>query len=67
MSGDNGEKSAAASAPEPEWVRRKRRALLLGELLPEQTSDDREPRGASPQESAGDRWLREQVPPHHGG
>ncbi len=54
---------------EPDWVRRKRRALLFGELLPEQTSDDRlEPetgRGQSG-DSASDAWLREQVPPHHG-
>ncbi len=36
VSGDQAEDAAAvAGAPEPEWVRRKRRAILLGELLPE--------------------------------
>ncbi|MBZ5737779.1 hypothetical protein [Nocardioides mangrovi] len=49
-----------------EWERRKRRAEVFGESMPETTSDERDP--ATPEgESTGDRWLREQVPPHHGG
>jgi hypothetical protein len=41
-------------------------AEIFGDELPEATSDDRDP--AEPgDESANDRWLRDQVPPHHGG
>lgn len=39
-----------------EAARRRRRAEAFGDAAPTR-------RG----ESAGDRWLREQVPPHHGG
>ncbi|HYH74274.1 MAG TPA: hypothetical protein VD764_13740 [Nocardioides sp.] len=46
---------------EPEWKRRQRLAAAFGEGVPEQTSDDRDPR-----EDKGDDWYREQVPPHHG-
>lgn len=51
---------------EPEWVRRRRLAEVFGDVLPETTSDERDP-GGSREESAGDRWLQSQVPPHHGG
>ena len=47
------------------WERRRRRAAVFGETLPETTSDEREP-GTPERESSSDRWLREQVPPHHG-
>jgi hypothetical protein len=47
--------------------RRRRRARVFGEVLPEGTSDERgdgwserEPREGS------DEWFRRQVPPHHG-
>jgi len=51
--------------PEPEWVRRKRLAAVFGDVLPEQTSDDRPP--PSPDGAGkGDDWYRDQVPPHHG-
>ena len=50
---------------ETEWQRRRRRAEVFGDVLPETTTDERDP--ASPaRESSSDRWLREQVPPHHG-
>jgi hypothetical protein len=51
--------------PEPEWVRRKRLAAVFGDVLPDQTSDDRAPdsRGDA---GKGDDWYRDQVPPHHG-
>ena len=48
-----------------EWERRRRRARVFGDSLPETTSDEREP-GAPERETSADRWLREQVPPHHG-
>ena len=51
--------------PEPEWVRRKRLAAVFGDVLPDQTSDDRAPTsGRDP--GKGDAWYRDQIPPHHG-
>ena len=47
---------ASQHEAEPEWQRRRRLAAVFGDVLPETTSD----------EDAGDRWLRSQVPPHHG-
>jgi hypothetical protein len=54
---------AAVQEPEPEWVRRKRLADVFGDVLPDQTSDDRAP---SQRDGKGDEWYRHQVPPHHG-
>ena len=53
---------------ESDWERRRRLAEVFGDVLPESTSDDRdEPREARTHgEGRGDRWLKEQVPPHHG-
>lgn len=46
-----------------EAERRRRRARVFGEVLPEETSDDRvEPDSGASSED----WLRRQVPPHHG-
>lgn len=50
--------------PETEWERRKRLAEIFGDVLPETTTDERD--DSPKREDAGDRWLREQVPPHHG-
>lgn len=50
-----------------EEERRRRRARVFGEVLPETTRDDRA--DAAERESGGegsDDWLRRQVPPHHG-
>ena len=59
------EEARLARAAEAE--RRRRRARVFGEVLPEGTSDERgdgwserEPREGS------DEWFRRQVPPHHG-
>lgn len=52
---------------EPEWQRRRRLAEIFGDVLPESTSDDRDPSTSTRSESASDAWLRGQVPPHHGG
>ncbi|MGI9157214.1 MAG: hypothetical protein ACR2FG_11330 [Marmoricola sp.] len=57
-----GEKSERDLSPEERAERRRRLARLFGEVLPEQTADDRDDR---PSES-DDAWLRAQVPPHHG-
>ncbi|MGB0100925.1 MAG: hypothetical protein WBP61_11665 [Nocardioides sp.] len=48
-----------------DWERRKRLAEVFGDVLPETTSDERD--DAPKRERDGDQWLREQVPPHHGG
>jgi len=50
---------------ETEWERRRRLAAVFGDVLPETTSDERDPEPTA-DESAGDAWLRAQVPPHHG-
>lgn len=48
-------------------ARKRRLAEVFGDVLPEQTSDDRDPGGAASDQRATDDWLRAQVPPHHGG
>jgi len=59
---------AGQEPAEPEWERRRRLAAVFGDVLPETTSDERDPEtaAAAPDAAAGDRWLRSQVPPHHG-
>ncbi|WP_049774233.1 MULTISPECIES: hypothetical protein [unclassified Nocardioides] len=54
---------------ESDWERRRRRAEVFGEALPETTKDERDDAArdkARESESPSDRWLREQIPPHHG-
>ena len=51
---------------EPEWQRRRRLARIFGDVLPDATSDERDPEDAR-SERSGEEWLRRQVPPHHGG
>ncbi|GAA4488759.1 hypothetical protein GCM10023094_49130 [Rhodococcus olei] len=47
---------------------RARLARIFGDVLPDTTRDERpEPEASgADRESAGDEWLRRQVPPHHG-
>lgn len=53
--------------PETDWERRKRLAEVFGDALPETTRDERDPETApAADRSAQERWLQEQVPPHHG-
>jgi hypothetical protein len=49
---------------ESEAGRGRRLDEVFGDVLPETTSDERDEREAGSDSS--DRWLREQVPPHHG-
>lgn len=50
-----------------DWQRRRRMAEIFGDVLPETTQDEREQVPADgPGSSSQDRWLKEQVPPHHG-
>jgi hypothetical protein len=63
------EAAERAEPAEPDWERRRRLARVFGDVLPESTRDDRDPddaRAADRAEGVGDRWLRDQVPPHHG-
>ena len=54
-----------AAEPEPAWRRKQRLAEVFGDVLPDTTSDEREPGETAG--GRGDTWLKEQVPPHHGG
>ena len=59
---DDGDRPA-----ETDWERRRRLAAVFGDVLPETTSDERDPdRGTRDGEDPGEAWLRAQVPPHHG-
>ncbi|MFA6300605.1 MAG: hypothetical protein WCS84_08540 [Nocardioides sp.] len=51
---------------ETEWERKRRLAAVFGDVLPDTTSDEREP-GTSSEGDASEEWLKAQVPPHHGG
>jgi hypothetical protein len=61
------------SSPDPakderrreEAERRRLRAKVFGEVLPEGTRDERGDAWGD-RESSSDEWLRGQVPPHHG-
>ena len=57
MSGPEGSDQARREA-----ARRRRRAEVFGEVLPDATTDDRPETG----EGRSDDWWRGQVPPHHG-
>jgi hypothetical protein len=46
--------------------RRRRLAEVFGDVLPDTTSDERDPESASADEPERDAWYRDQVPPHHG-
>ncbi|WGX95875.1 hypothetical protein [Nocardioides sp. L-11A] len=63
-----GEQSGPEStaAPETEWARRRRLAEIFGDVEPTVTSDERDDQAPGDRESATDRWLKAQVPPHHG-
>ena len=55
--------------PTPSGAERKRRLeKVFGDVLPDQTSDDRSDRDGSDRDGVGrdDEWLRGEVPPHHG-
>ena len=49
-----------------EAARRRRRAAVFGEPLPESTGDERADWGERGREDGTEEWLRAQVPPHHG-
>ncbi|MCW2813489.1 MAG: hypothetical protein JWN84_944 [Nocardioides sp.] len=45
--------------------RKRRLEAVFGDVLPDTTSDERDP-GSESRADAGDEWLKSQVPPHHG-
>lgn len=53
---------------EPEWKRRRRLAAIFGDVEPSVTVDEKDdaPPAGGGGESASEKWLKEQVPPHHG-
>jgi hypothetical protein len=57
-----------ATANDEQWRRRRRLAEVFGDVLPDTTSDERDDAASSDgaDETAQERWLRSQVPPHHG-
>ena len=55
-------KDAPEETPEE---RRRRLDAVFGEVLPETTTDERDP-GADDLPDASEDWLKAQVPPHHG-
>lgn len=59
----------SAEVPPAERERRRRAALLLGDLLPESSSDDVDlptAGGSVAADRSRDEELRRDVPPHHG-
>lgn len=58
---DGPERGAAGE----EATRRRRRAAVFGDVLPETTGDERGDAGERGG-SGSEEWLRAQVPPHHG-
>jgi hypothetical protein len=60
------EESGQGAGPESDWERKRRLDRIFGDTEPATTSDEREPGSPPDGEDPGDRWLREQVPPHHG-
>ncbi|MDN4159896.1 hypothetical protein [Nocardioides abyssi] len=62
----DGESGGGSDRPLSDWERARRRAEVFGEVLPETTRDERDDPDARSRRD-GDTWLKEQVPPHHGG
>jgi hypothetical protein len=54
----------SSSEPRDEADRRRRLEEVFGDVLPETTSDERDPADVR-EESSRDTWIRDQVPPHH--
>ncbi len=64
-SGDRDDSGRTARDAAEEAARRKRRAKVFGEVLPEGTSDERGDAWGD-RDADSEEWLRRQVPPHHG-
>jgi hypothetical protein len=64
--GETVETDESGETAETEWQRKRRLAAVFGDVLPDTTSDERDPESGEQRDEAQDRWLRSQVPPHHG-
>lgn len=60
------ESAGKPETAETDWERKRRLAAVFGDVLPDTTSDEREPESPSGGD-ASEEWLKAQVPPHHGG
>lgn len=67
VSDENAPAPVAPEGEEPEWKRRRRLDAVFGDTEPATTSDERGEKRPQGGETASDRWLKSQVPPHHGG
>ena len=56
----------ASGREETPAERRARLDAIFGDVLPDTTSDERDPGTNRGADDATDTWLRAQVPPHHG-
>lgn len=72
MSDASGEQPSGDSSADGTFVdglteeaRRRRRARVFGDVLPDRTSDERDD-GSDGGTHGAEEWLRRQVPPHHG-
>lgn len=65
MSGPEKRDRPAEDTRDTEEARRRRRAAVFGEVLPESTGDERADWGDRAP-TGSEEWLRAQVPPHHG-
>jgi hypothetical protein len=63
-SADAGDRPDRRTAANRSADRRRRRAVVFGDVLPDQTRDERDPDGAATDRRDDD--LRREVPPHHG-
>jgi hypothetical protein len=55
------------SSSQTDAERRRRLHEVFGDVLPDTTSDERDDApGDTSGDEAQDRWLKSQVPPHHG-
>ena len=64
---DEAPRTEGPGAAAPRRVDRdRRRREVFGDVLDGSTLDDRPDPAAKSEDPDGDRWLRENVPPHHG-
>jgi hypothetical protein len=65
--GDDRPREPARDRALGEARRRRRRAEVFGEVLPERAAEDRGERWNEPETPGkAEEWLRREVPPHHG-
>ncbi len=63
--GQPGEGQARTAGSREMEERRRRRARVFGDVLPDRTEDER-PDAWGERDTSSEEWLRRQVPPHHG-